>query len=139
DAPGRGRRLPWGNVVLTLGFLALSVGLIPLAILFALGRVWTLEVAFIRLAWLPVVALALQAMLWRPLIRALSYASIIPPLLTCIVSLFFGIVGATLLAAHPRGEQRPRLLRSTMLASGPGVLLGAYIVVSLVRFFVRSF
>jgi hypothetical protein len=31
--------------MLTLGFLALSVGLVPLAILFALGRVWTLEVA----------------------------------------------------------------------------------------------
>ena len=49
--------------MLTLGFLALSVGLVPLAILFALGRVWTLEVAFMRLAWVPLVALALQVTL----------------------------------------------------------------------------
>ena len=35
--------------MLTLGFLALSVGLIPLVILFAMGRLRTLEVAFVRL------------------------------------------------------------------------------------------
>jgi|SRR5262245_29470893 len=124
--------------MLTLGFLALSVGLVPLAILFALGRVWTLEVAFIRLAWVPLVALALQIMLWRPLTQTLSYGSIVPPLLTCIISLFFGIVGATLLAAHPSATRRPQLLRSTVLASVPGVLLVAYILVSFVRFFATS-
>jgi hypothetical protein len=124
--------------VLTLGFLGLSVGLVPLVILFALGRVWTLEVAFIRLAWVPVAALALQAALWRPLTRALSYAFIIPPLLTCIVSLFFGIVGATLLAGRPRAEWRPGLLPSTLLAALPGAVLVTYILVSFVRYFVKS-
>ena len=124
--------------MVTLGILALSVALVPLAILFALGRIWTLEVAFIRLAWVPMVALALQAILWRPMVQALSYAFLIPPLLTCIVSLFFGIVGATLLAARPRAERRPGLLGSTMLASVPGAMLVAYIVVSFVRFFVRG-
>jgi hypothetical protein len=34
-------------------------------ILFSLGRLWTLEVAFMRRAGLPVVAIVLQAMLWR--------------------------------------------------------------------------
>jgi len=124
--------------MLSLGFLALSVALVPLAILFALGRVWTLEVAFIRLAWVPVVALIVQATLWSPLMRILSYAFIILPLLTCIVSLFLGVVGATLLAAHPSAERRPGLLRATMLASVPGVLLVAYIVVSFLRVFVTS-
>jgi hypothetical protein len=124
--------------MLTLGFLALSVGLVPLAILFALGRVWTLEVAFVRLAWVPVAALALQVALWRPMTQTLSYGSIIPPLLTCIVSLFFGIVGATLLAAGPTATRRPQLLGSTMLASVPGALLVAYIIVSFVRFVVTS-
>jgi hypothetical protein len=119
--------------MLSLGFLALSVGLVPLAILFMLGRLWTLEVAFIRVAWVPVVALALQAALWRPLTRTLSYAFIILPMLTCIVSLFFGVVGATLLAAHPSTERRPRLLRAAILASIPAVLLVAYIVVGLLR------
>jgi hypothetical protein len=124
--------------VLTVGFLGLSVGLVPLVILFALGRVWTLEVAFIRLAWVPVAALALQGLLWRPMTRALSYAFIIPPLLTCIVSLFFGIVGATLLAGRPRAKWRPGLLRSTLLAALPGVVLVTYILVSFARFFLKT-
>jgi hypothetical protein len=123
--------------MLTVGFLGLLVGLVTLVILFALGRVWTLEVAFIRLAWVPVAALALQAALWRPMTRALSYASIAPPLLTCVVSVFFGVVGATLLAGRPRSEWHPRLLRSTVLAALPGALLAAYIVASAVRFVVK--
>ncbi len=124
--------------MLTLGFLALSVGLIPLAILFALGRLWTLEAAFIRLAWVPAAALALQAMLWRPMTQSLGYASIIPPLLTCIVSLFFGTVGVTLLAGSKGAERRPGLLWSTILASVPGALLVTYVVASFVRFFVKG-
>jgi len=124
--------------MLTLGFLALSVGLVPLAILFALGRIWTLEVAFRRLAWAPVVALALQLILWRPLTQALSYGFIVPLLLTCIVSLFFGVVGATLFAGRSRAERHPGLLWSTILASVPGALLVTYVVISFVRFFVKS-
>jgi len=100
--------------------------------------VWTLEVAFMRLAWVPLVALALQVTLWRPLTQTLGYGSIVPPLLTCIVSLFFGIVGATLLGAGPNAKRRPQLLRSTILASVPGVLLVAYIVVGFVRFLLTS-
>jgi len=122
--------------MVTVGFLALSVGLAPLAILFALGRLWSLEVAYVRISWVPVLALALQAILVRPMAHALSYAFIIPPLLTCIVSLFFGIVGATLLAGRPRSEQRPGLLRATVLASLPGALLVGYVVVSFAWFFV---
>ena len=124
--------------MLTLGFLALSVGLIPLAILFALGRLWTLETAFIRLAWVPAAALALQAVLWSPMTQSLGYASIIPPLLTCIVSLFFGIVGVTLLVGSRGAERRPGLLWSTILASVPGALLVIYVVASFVRFFVKG-
>ena len=123
---------------MTVGFLGSLVGLVTLVILFALSRVWTLEVAVIRLAWVPVTALALPGVLWRPMTRALSYASIVPPLLTCIVSFFVGILGATLLAGRPRSDWHPRLLRSTMLTALPGVLLAAYIVVSVVRFFVKN-
>lgn len=122
--------------MVTVGFLTLSVGLAPLVILFALGRLWTLEVAYVRISWVPVLALAVQAILVRPMAHALSYAFIIPPLLTCIVSLFFGIVGATLLAGRPRSERRPGLLRAAVLASVPGALLVGYIVVSFAWFFV---
>jgi len=52
--------------MLTLGFLALLVALVLLVILFLLGRMWTLEVAFVRLAWIPLAALALQVILSRP-------------------------------------------------------------------------
>ena len=69
--------------------------------------------------------------------QALSYASIIPPLLTCIVSLFFGIVGATLLAGRPRSERRRDLLRATVLASLPAALLVGYVMVTFAWFFVR--
>ena len=124
--------------MLTLGFLALSAALAPLAILFALGRLWTLEVAYIRLAWIPAAALAVQVILWRPMTQALSYAFIVPPLLTCIVSLFFGTVGATLLAQRPWSERRPGLLLSTVLASVPSALLVGWIVVSFVRYFVKD-
>ncbi len=58
------------------------------------------EAAFVRLAWVPVVVLALQAMLWRPMTQTLEYAFIIPLLLTCIVSLFFGIVFLVRSAVH---------------------------------------
>ncbi len=122
--------------MVTVGLLALSVGLVPLAILFALGRLWTLEVAYIRISWIPVAALVLQAIFGRPMTQVLSYAATIPRLLTGIVSLFFGIVGTTLLAAHPRSA-RPGLLRATLLASVPGALLVGYVVVSIAWFWVR--
>ena len=72
--------------MLAVGFLGLLVGLLSLVILFALGRVFTLEIAFIRLAWAPVAALALQATLWGPMTRALGYAAIAPPLVTCLAA-----------------------------------------------------
>jgi len=85
--------------MVTLGFLALLIGLALVVVLFLLGRLWTLEVAFVRLAWLPVVALGLQAILSRSMTEVLGYGFVVPPVLTCIVSLFFGVIGATLLAA----------------------------------------
>ena len=124
--------------MLTLGFLALLVALVLLVILFLLGRMWTLEVAFVRLAWIPLAALALQVILSRPMTRSLGYASILPPLLTCIVSLFFGLIGTTLLAARSRTERHPRLLWSTLVAGMPGALLIVYLVVSLASFLVRG-
>jgi len=123
--------------MVTVGLLALSVGLAPVVVLFALGWLRTLELVYIRVSWVPVVALARQAMFVRPMTQALSYASIIPPLLTCIVSLFFGIVGATLLAGRPRSERRRDLLRATVLASLPAALLVGYVMVTFAWFFVR--
>jgi hypothetical protein len=53
------------------------------------------------------------------------------------VSVFLGIVGATLIAVRPSSERRPGLLGATILASMPGALLVGYIVVSFGWYFVR--
>ena len=39
--------------MVTVGLLALSVGLAPVAVLFALGRLRTLELVYIRVSWVP--------------------------------------------------------------------------------------
>src|SRR5215510_2027482 len=105
--------------MVTVGLLAFTVALCPLALLFALGRIWTLQVAYLRLSSIPVAALALQAVFARPMMRALGYAFILPPMLTCFVSLLFGIVGATLLATRPRSEPRRGLVIATMSRASP--------------------
>jgi hypothetical protein len=124
--------------LLTAGFLAFTVGLVPVAILFALGRRWTLEAAFIRVSWVPAAALALQGILWRPMTEALGYAFVIPPILTCFVSVFFTVIGVTLLTAGSQAGRRPYLLRATLLASPPGLLLVICLAIGLVRTLVNG-
>src|SRR6266545_1180190 len=82
-----------------------------------------LAVAYARIAWLPVAALIVEALIWKPVLTRLSYFAVVPLLLTCIVSLFFAVIGATLVAqARERGEGRTHLVRATMVAAIPGAL-----------------
>jgi hypothetical protein len=61
------------------------------------------------------------------------YFAIVPPLLTCLVSLFLAVVGATLLAsARERNEPPSGLIQATIVAAIPGMLLFAYMTYSLV-------
>jgi hypothetical protein len=98
----------------------------------------SLEAAFVRVSWLPPAALLAQILLWRFLLR-LSYAAILPPLLTCVASLFLGAMGATLVAAaRQRGEPDRRLLQATFVASSPGMLLLAYLIYAFLGYFIRA-
>jgi hypothetical protein len=53
----------------------------------------------------------------------------VPPILTCLLSLVLAVVGATLVAAaRERNEPSSGLVRATLVAAIPGVLLFAYMV-----------
>ena len=54
----------------------------------------------------------------------LSYVAIIPPLVTCIANLLLAAVGATLVVtARERHEDFTAVLRATLIAAIPGMLL----------------
>lgn len=118
----------------------ISVGLITTVLVAVLGfvfffmtRVWTLEVAFVRVSWIPLAALLLEGIFFGHLTRALTYFAIAIPVLTCIASLFLTFIGATLTAsARERGEPYAGLLRATIVASIPGALLAGFILYAFV-------
>ncbi len=102
------------------GVAALILGLL-------LGpKAWGTEVVYRRLAWLPVTALVIEFALAKPALLCLSYFAIVPPILTCVLSLFLAAVGATLVAAaRERNEPFSALVRATLVAGIPGILLFA--------------
>ena len=114
----------------------ITVGLLSVCLIAALGipffflaRLWTIEVAFVRVAWVPVTALLLEGLFFRKIAAAISYFAVALPVLTCIVSLFLTLMGVTLVAsARQREEDDARLLRATVVASIPGAVLLGYIL-----------
>ena len=95
---------------------------------FFLARRWTIELAFVRVAWIPVTALLLEGLLFRKIAAAISYFAVAIPVLTCVV-LFLTLVGVTLVAsARQRHEDDVRLLRATVVAAIPGAVLLGYIL-----------
>ena len=120
--------------MITIGLLgALAVAAFVTALLVAAKRRATLEVTFARLAWLPVAALLIELALAKPVLSRLSYFAVVPPLLTCLVSLVLAVVGATLVAAaRERHEPAAGLIRATVVAAIPGMLLFVYMTYGLV-------
>ena len=113
--------------MITIGLLGCLVlaGLVAALVLIAKGDV--LEVTFRRLAWLPVAALVIEFALAKPVLARLSYFAIVPPLLTCLFSLFLAVVGVTLVAvARERNEPSSGLIRATVVSAIPGMLLFVY-------------
>ena len=114
----------------------ITVGLLAVCLVAALGipfillaRRWTIEVAFIRVAWIPLTALLLEGLFFRRIAETISYFAVALPVLTCIVSLFLALMGSTLVAsARQREEDDTGLLRATILASIPGAVLLGYIL-----------
>ena len=115
--------------MITVGLLG-CFGVAALILGLLLGaKAWGTEVAYRRLAWLPVTALVIEFALAKPALLRLSYFAIVPPILTCLLSLFFAVVGATLVApARERNEPFSGLVRATIVAGIPGILLVAYMI-----------
>jgi hypothetical protein len=115
--------------VITIGLLGcFGVAAVILGLLLG-AKGWGTEVAYRRLAWLPVTALLIEFALAKPALSHLSYFAIVPPILTCMLSLFLAVVGATLVAAaRERNEPFSGLVRATLVAGIPGMLLFAYMI-----------
>ena len=110
--------------MITLGLAGLLVAASLVVALLAFPRRLSFAVRYRRVAWLPVAALLAEAVLWKPVLTKLSYFAVIPPLVTCMVSLFLAAVGATLVVtARERNEAFTAVLRATLIAAIPGMLL----------------
>jgi len=109
--------------MITLGLLGCLVAASVLALI-AFPRTASFAQTYRRVAWLPVAALLIEGLLWKPLLTRLSYFAVIPPLLTCVVSLFLAAIGATLVVtSRERHEGSAAMLRATLIAAIPGMLL----------------
>jgi hypothetical protein len=125
--------------MIVLGVLGCTVAAVLVIILLVFSKRFDLVTVFRRVAWLPVAALAIEAALWKPLLANFGYAASIPPLLTGIASLFLATVGATLLAsARARNEDTKGLLRATLMAAIPGMILLSLVFYGWVNALLRS-
>ena len=93
-------------------------------ILIFLSKLWTIELAYIRLCWVPLLLLSFIYAFRFPLTSKLSYAMLILPILIAFGSLILGIIGIVLIvSARQRLETRRGLIPATIIASVPGLLL----------------
>ena len=119
--------------MITVGLVGLVAASLVLALM-AFPRRFSFTARYQRVAWLPAAALLLEGVLWEPVLTKLSYFAVIPPLLTCIASLFLAAVGATLVVtARERNEDSTAALRATLIAAIPGMLLLALLLYGLVN------
>ena len=119
--------------MIVLGLMGCLVVAGLVLILLAFPRRFSLAARYRRVAWLPVAALLIEGVLWKPVLTKLSYFAVVPQLLTCIASLFLSAIGATLvMTARERREDATALLRATLIAAIPGMLLLALLVYGLV-------
>ena len=120
--------------MITLGLVGCLVAAAVVVTLLAFPRQLDFALTYRRVAWLPVAALIVQAILWKPLFSELSYLAVVPLLLTCIVSFILTAVGATLVAtARGRNERSTAVLRAPLIAAIPGMLLLGLMFFGLVR------
>jgi hypothetical protein len=125
--------------MITIGLLSILVVAASALLFILLARRWTLETAFIRVCWIPLLALVLEGIVFGRLTSAFSYFAIAIPVITCIASLFLTLIGATLLAAaHQRQERHVGLVRATVVAAVPGGLLTAYVLYAFIAYAIRN-
>jgi hypothetical protein len=120
--------------MITVGLVGCLVAASLVLTLMAFPRRFSFAARYRRVAWLPVAALLIEAVLWKPVLTKLSYFAVIPLLLTCIASLFLTAVGATLVVtARERNEGSTAALRATLIAAIPGMLLLALMLYGFVN------
>jgi hypothetical protein len=120
--------------VITLALLGCLVAVGLVLSLMAFPRRFNVTATYRKVAWLPVAALVIEAILWKPLLSKLSYFAVVPLLLTCLASLVLTVVGVTLgAAARERHERSKEVLRATVIAAIPGMLLLALMLYGLVN------
>lgn len=120
----------------TLAFLALVGAVVTMAMVVAVSRFWGFERAFIRLSWVPPVALLIQAVFWRPLLDKLYYGAIALPVATAVASAVLGIIGTTLTCSRVWDAQHSkRLVLATLGASVPLFLVTIYVIYAVVSAF----
>lgn len=125
--------------MITAGLLVLVVCVAVAVAALLVARAGTPRRVFIQLSWIPSTALLLEYLFSDNLTKALSYLAIVIPLLTCVVSLVFTLIGATFMASSRHdGERHPDLLWATIIASIPGALLAGYLVYALVTYVVHK-
>lgn len=124
--------------MITVGLVGLLVAAGLVLTLMAFPRRSSFAARYRRVAWIPVAALLIEGVLWKPVLTKLSYFAIVPPLLTCIASLFLAAVGATLVVTtRERNEGSTEVLRATLIAAIPGMLLLGLMVYEFVNAVLR--
>ena len=120
--------------MITLGLVGCLVAASLVLTLMAFPRRFNFAERYRRVAWLPVAALLVEGVFWKPVLTKLSYFAVIPPLVTCIASLLLAAVGATLVVtARERNEWFTAVLRATLIAAIPGMLLLGLLVHGFVK------
>ena len=110
--------------MITFGLMGCLVAASLVLALLAFPRRLSFAARYRRVAWVPVTALLIEGVLWKPVLTKLSYFAVIPPLVTCLASLLLAAVGATLVVtARERNEGFTAILRATVIAAIPGMLL----------------
>ena len=118
--------------MITLGLVGFLVAASLVWTLMAFPRRFSFAERYRRMR-LPVAALLVEAF-WRPVLTKLSYFAVIPLLVTCIASLLLAAVGATLVVtARERNEGFTAVLRATLIAAIPGMLLLGLLVYGFVN------
>ena len=111
-------------MITSLLFL-IVVGVLIVLILLSLAKRWTLELAYVRICFVPLVLLLFVYIFKIQLTRQLSYAVMLLPLSIGFFSFILGVIGIFLIISHKQRKERYQgLMIATIVASVPaGILL----------------
>jgi hypothetical protein len=119
--------------MITFGLLGLVAASVVVTLI-AFPRRFNFATTYRRVAWLPVAALLIEGILWKPFLTRLSYFAVVPLLLTCVASVCLAAIGATLVAtSRERKVSSAEMLRATLIAAIPGMLLLALVLYGFVN------